>query len=119
MLSRTYRIQGEKNVARVYRQGQSARAGQLSLKFASNRLEHSRLAVVVSKKISKSAPVRNRIRRRLYERFRHHQPHIRPGYDLVLSVFADDLAAMKSAELDTLFRELLQRAKLWDAATSA
>jgi ribonuclease P protein component len=114
VLNRNYRIQSEQNVTRVYRRGQGSRAGQFGLKYAPNQLDRSRLAVVVSKKISKSAPVRNRIRRRLYERFRDHWDKIIPGYDMVLNVYAADTVDLPVADLDRLVAELLTRAKLYN-----
>ncbi len=43
-----------------------------SLKYKSNSLEFSRWSVVVSKKFSKKAVVRNKIKRRIYEALAKH-----------------------------------------------
>lgn len=48
-----------------------------------------RAAVVVSKKVSKSAVARNRIRRRLYEAIRLLDADISEPYDIVVNVFND------------------------------
>lgn len=113
MLSRANRLQGDKSVARIYRRGQSVRVGPLSLKHAPNQLDRSRLGVVVSKKISKSAPKRNRIRRRIYEHYRRNWDRVVPGQDMLVSVFADTVVDEAAPQLAEQLNELLRRAKLW------
>lgn len=63
------------------------------------------MAVVVSKKVSRSAVVRNRIRRRLYELVRVHESEITGPFDLAFIVYSDHLATMDAAE----FRE-----RIWE-----
>ncbi len=71
-----------------------------TLKYVrNNRGNGYRLAVVVSKKVSKSAVVRNRIRRRIYETVREHIIPTEP-YDLVCNVYSDRLATCPTAELE-------------------
>ncbi|HSH31119.1 MAG TPA: ribonuclease P protein component, partial [Candidatus Saccharimonadales bacterium] len=53
----------------------------------------------VSKKVSKSAVVRNRIRRRLYNLLRQHRPAITRPYDIVITVFDERVASMPGEEL--------------------
>jgi len=112
MLNRQYRLRDRRSVARVYRSGQTSRAGSLAIRVAANRQESSRAAVVVSKKVAKSAPVRNRIRRRLFESLRLRWGSIKPGHDLLISVFAQDVKTMPQAELDFLVDQLLDKAGL-------
>jgi ribonuclease P protein component len=57
------------------------------------------VAIVVSRKVHKSAVVRNRIRRRLYEIFREQAAYITEPYDLVLVVYSDHVATMDATEL--------------------
>ena len=85
MLAKKYRFHGHSSLKFVYSKGDTKRVKFLSLKYiANNRRSESRLAVVVSKKITKKAPERNRMRRRLYEAVRQQWPMIKPGYDLVI-----------------------------------
>lgn len=84
-----------------------------ALKFAPNdRRKDYRLAVVVSKKVSKSAVVRNRIRRRLYEAFRVESPGFKAPNDMVLTVFSDQLATIPAEEVTRLVRAQLKQAKV-------
>jgi ribonuclease P protein component len=111
MITRAHRFHGYNSLSVVYRRGQTVRNPQLSLKFvAQNHNKHYRLAIVVSRKVSKSAVVRNRIRRRLYETVRTHQDELAPSYDLVVTVFSDQLATMPYQELEALMTGLLTQA---------
>jgi ribonuclease P protein component len=84
-----------------------------ALKYAANdRRKDYRLAVVVSKKVHKSAVVRNRIRRRLYEAFRLEAPNFKQAYDLVLTVFSDQVATISSEELQKLVHAQLKQARI-------
>ena len=85
----------------------------MTVKYALNdRRSDYRVAVVVSKKVSKSAVMRNRIRRRIYEIIRLHEAAIDQPYDIVLTVFHERLAAMPSKELAELLHDQLQQAGL-------
>ncbi|MBI3337916.1 ribonuclease P protein component [Candidatus Saccharibacteria bacterium] len=96
MISRKHRFHGYGSLKYVYRHGQTVRGPLTSLKYTHNdRRQTYRLAIVVSKKVNKSAVTRNRIRRRLYEAVRQYESKIIEPYDLVITVFhgfgADDL----------------------------
>jgi ribonuclease P protein component len=68
MISRTNRFHGYNSLRNVYRHGNTARGPLFAVKSLQNpRRKSYRLAVVVSRKVNKSAVARNRIRRRLYE----------------------------------------------------
>ncbi len=86
----------------------------MSLRFARSRSEDYRLAVVVSKKVSKSAVVRNRIRRRIYEIIRVHRKELDAPwpYDCVISLFEDRAATLPAEELKTHVLLLLKKAGL-------
>ncbi len=73
----------------------------MGIKFIPSRGEDYRLAVVVSKKVSKSAVKRNRIRRRVFEQFRIlHKNYGKPiKYDIIITAYKDDLVAMPADEL--------------------
>ncbi len=74
-----------------------------AVKYITNSKRHTyRLAVVVSKKISKSAVRRNRIRRRLYEVVRQLEDAISEPYDIVLTVFHEQIAELPAQDLKRL-----------------
>lgn len=65
--------------------------------------------MVVSRQVSPSAVVRNRIRRRLYEVLRQTDPQLTVGRDLVFTVFSDQLASLDATKLRGLVIELLTK----------
>jgi ribonuclease P protein component len=67
---------------------------------------------VVSRKVHKSAVVRNRIRRRLFAIIREVLPGDLPPFDLVFTVFSDRVAEVKSDELRQTVVLLLKKAGL-------
>lgn len=95
----------------MYQRGQAVRGGQVSLRYAFNsRRTEYRVAVVVSRKVSKSAVVRNRVRRRVYEVIRKNASRITSPYDLVFTVYNEDVARMSHANLQRMILGLLERA---------
>ena len=116
MIDRTHRFQGHSSLRFVYQKGQTIRGPFCSLKFIANhRRRKFRVAVVVSRKVHKSAVVRNRIRRRMYEIVRGLAPRISAPYDLVLTAYSDQLAEMPAKQLEAAIIEKLEKAGVFDA----
>ena len=68
-----------------------------------------RVAVVVSRKVSKSAVVRNRIRRRVYAQVRLAADIIPAGTDMVFTVYSDKLLELEPAKLKASIEDLLKK----------
>lgn len=104
MISVRHRFHGTNSLNFVYRRGQTLRSKYFSVKYVRNdRQDSYRLAVVVSRKVAKSAVVRNRIRRRLYELFRNEiAPNI-DNIDVVISVYDAQLADLPAEQLKNNF----------------
>ena len=117
MIRRGNRFHGRGAIQRLYKTGSSVRTGSLSLKYAPSTRESYRLAVVVSKKIHKSAVVRNRIRRRIYENVRILSESFARPYDLLITVYDESIASISAEKLHTDVVVLLQKAKLTSAGT--
>lgn len=110
MIARKNRFWGKKDIEKVYRDSKSSRSEALTLKYSPPKYDHYRLAVVVSKKVNKSAVVRNRIRRRLYEQFRVlHKNNTLPAKDMVLSVYDDKIATLSHTELSSICEGLVKK----------
>jgi ribonuclease P protein component len=113
MISRTHRFHGHNSLNYVYRNGQNIRGSLTALKYTTNsRRTEYRLAVVVSKKVSKLAVVRNRIRRRLYEAVRRHETQINQPYDIVITVFSDTLQNLPADQIEQLVEGQLKEAEI-------
>lgn len=133
MIAGRNRFQGHNSVQNVYRhrRGTTLRGAMINLKVAplSTRPDDLpnpkepqttgyplyKAAVVVSKKVHKSAVVRNRIRRRIYEIVRTY-PDLGPdanaasGLQLVFVVYSEQLATISSLKLRASVHDLLARA---------
>ncbi len=89
----------------------------MSLKYALNRKRTNfRVAVVVSRKVSGSAVVRTRIRRRVYGSVEKLADRINASYDLIFSVYSQDLADIPTTELYRLVENLLDQAGVLNKA---
>lgn len=111
MLGRPHRFHGHNALRATYQRGQTVRAPQISLKFSFRDPRRPyRVAVVVSRKVSKSAVVRNRIRRRIYEIARTQGDALPPGTDLVFTAFNADLAVIGDQQLRATITGLLRKA---------
>src|ERR1700679_1585181 len=111
MISVRHRFHGHNSVQGVYKRGQTVRGQYVSLKFAARRPDQTyRVAVVVSKKVHKSAVVRNRIRRRIYEIIRQSDEALLVHQDLVITVFSEQVASLEHTRLVAAVTDLLQKA---------
>ncbi|MGQ9896178.1 MAG: ribonuclease P protein component [Acidobacteriota bacterium] len=79
------RLRVPREFQRVYRQGRQLHSSLFTIFVAPNRLGRTRLGITTSRKVSKSAVVRNRCRRRLREVFRQQQATLPVGWDIVVN----------------------------------
>ncbi len=114
MISKQHRFHGHGSLNFAYRKGRQVRDDYMSLRVARSRNDDYRMAVVVSKKVSKLAVTRNRIRRRVYEVVRlHRQTAGGPWpYDLIFTVFDDRAAHVASADLTKTIGKLIQKSEV-------
>ena len=111
MLSTKHRFHGYGSLRYVYRHGQTVRGPLFAIKYQLNpKREDYRLAVVISRKVAKSAVKRNRIRRRLFEIVRQQAPQINAPYDMVINVFHDSVRETPAAELAHQVKRQLKQA---------
>ncbi len=114
MLSQKYRFHGHGSLRYLYRNGGTVRNRSLLLKYVENKHRaNSRIAVVVGKKVAKSAVTRNRIRRRVFEIIRKHLPNIKSHHDLSLTVFTAEFATLPFKDLEQDIITLLSQAHLY------
>jgi ribonuclease P protein component len=110
MISKSHRFHGYGSLNYVYRNGDTVRGPYFAIKYVRNPKKNSyRLAVVVSRKISKSAFSRNRIRRRLYEAVRGYEANL-DNYDMILTVFDEKVKEMAYADLEHEVKRQLKKA---------
>jgi|GEM_PF-127886 len=115
MLSSKNRFHGHGSLRYVYTNGETVRSRLMTLKHTTHpKRKEPRVAVVVSKKVVKSAVSRNRIRRRVYEAVRHELPSIQPSKDIVLVIFSAEVMTMPFTDLSDTIRQLFRDADIYD-----
>lgn len=77
-----------------------------------NSRNKQRYAVVVSKKILKSAVGRNRIRRRVYEAIRAELPKVEKPVDCIFIIYSKDILDIDYKEIRSLIHNLLKEANI-------
>lgn len=111
MIPRLHRFHGYNSLRGAYRTGRAARGPLFAVKAAPNaRRRTFRVAVVVARKVNKSAVARNRIRRRLYEAVRELESDIVQPFDIVITVFSDSLLQVSYKELKSQLKKQLKQA---------
>ena len=112
MLPRQLRIPRGKPFTAIARSGRTVRGRYAQLHMCATGRPSSRFSVVVSTKVSKSAVLRNALRRRVYEHIRSaHLAAIEPGYDVVVRIVPGATSAVP-ATLRNDVTALLRRAHL-------
>lgn len=115
MLAFQYRFHGHGSLRYVYSHGQAERSRLFTVKVTKNpHRKRSRFAIVVSKKVHKSAVGRNRIRRRLYELVRHELSHITAIHDVAIIVSSSEVITIPHDELRQQLTLLFEQAGLYD-----
>lgn len=112
MLSKKYRFHSRGGVRYVYQKGKTIRSAKMSLTTVVNERGFTRFAVVVSKKVNKTAVGRNRIRRRIYEALRTNFEHIPQGRDYIFTVFSKDILDMPFSEIERILGDLVAESKI-------
>lgn len=112
MLTRSHRFHGYGSLRRAYSNGHTIRNSYVSLRYSQRPVGRPyRVAVVVSRKVHKSAVVRNRVRRRIYEIVRQ-SDSVPTSTDLILTVFSDVVATIETPQLNSIINELLNKATI-------
>ena len=115
MLASKNRFHGPNSLRFVYKNGKTAHSHVYKIKYTTNpRLKNPRFAVVVSKKVHKSAVGRNRIRRRFYEAIRSQVDHIKPGQDIVIIIVSGEALSVPFETINETLRQLFHDADLYE-----
>ena len=108
MLAKARRLRQERDIVRVYKKGRWGGAADLHAKAFKTGWPEARMAIVVSKKVSKKAVVRNRIRRRVAGQVEELWNSLVPGYDIVVTV-RSDVSEATAPELKKQLSQALSR----------
>jgi ribonuclease P protein component len=111
MLCKKNRLKRKSDFENILKNGRSARADFLSIKFIGNKLPDSRFGFIVSKKVSNKATRRNLIKRRLRNSVRLKIGAIKTGFDVIF-LAAPEIKNKKYKEIDEAIGKTLISAGL-------
>jgi len=111
MLLKINRLKKENDFRKILRRRDSARESFLILKNAPNGLGIVRVGISVSKKVSKKAILRNKIKRRLAALVGPKIPQIKGGLDIFL-IALPGLETKKFLEMREICEALFKKAKI-------
>lgn len=114
MIPVTNRFHGHGSLRYLFKNAQAVRSKLFTIRYTPNpHRKASRLAVIVSKKVHKSAVGRNRMRRRLYEILRQELPAFQGVFDIALIVTSAEVMSVEHDELRSTLQEILARAGIY------
>ncbi len=111
MLAKNLRFHGHGSLKYLYKNAGTYRSRYFSVRAIENRhRKDARFAIVVSKKVHKSAIGRNRMRRRLYEMIRLELPMMTKTLDVAVIVTSGEVLAAPYDDLRQSLTQLLSQA---------
>ena len=111
MLLKINRLRQKKDFKKLFQEGKSFKNNFLILKIAQNNLKESHFGFIVSKKVSKKAILRNKIKRRLRDIIRQNIKDIKKGIDVVL-IILPGLEKKNFLEIKEILNTLFKKAGL-------
>lgn len=112
MLPRKARLRKNRNFDTVYRKGKCYYCKDLSIYVLANDLIFTRCGFSISKKVSKKAVERNKLKRQLSFIFREEEKKIESCVDIVF-VARKNLLNLNFSEIKTVVKSLLDKTKLY------
>lgn len=107
MLKKENRFQGNKAINAVIKKGFSSYEQNIKLKYISNPNQKlSKFAVVVSKKVNKSAVARNKIRRRIYSALK---PQLKYKGLYIIFIYSNNFKTLKFSIIETIIENLFKK----------
>jgi ribonuclease P protein component len=103
MLPIKHRLKKREDFAVVFSKGTFSSFNGISIKYAGNSMESSRIGFPVGKNYSKKAVIRNRTRRILRAAFNELLQELRPGFDIIVII--------KPAYQEILFEKIVTELK--------
>jgi len=113
MLKSQQRLRKNSDFIKVFEQGKRHSFGGILLFYASNKLDHTRIGFVISKKFSPLAVRRNWQRRVLQSVMHSLYPNLKPGFDIVITYTNHNKVLPFKDALNTL-TELFTKTNLID-----
>ena len=116
MLPKINRLKKKKDLEKVFKKGKGVKEGLLILKTVKNNLNNSRFGFVVSRKVSKKASLRNKVKRRLRDLVKERLKKIKRGKDNLL-IALPGLERKSFKEIEETINKLFKKAKIMEHET--
>ena len=114
MISSKIRFSGRGGLKYLFRNGTYTRGRYITVKTLLNPSRKSpRFAVIISKKVHKSAVGRNRVRRQTYEIIRKEMPLLKPGQDTAVIITSGDFLGLDSKTRLEVLRDCFNKSNLY------
>ena len=111
MLPKENRLKKKKDFEKLFKEGKSFREKFLVLKINENNLNNNRFGFIVSKKISKKAVTRNKIKRQLREIIRKEINNYQKGFDIAV-IALPDIESKSFEEMSQALECILKKVKI-------
>lgn len=112
MLPKKFRLHYKKDIQKLFAKGKIVFGFTMNIKYNTNQLQVSRFVVVVGTKVSKSAVVRNRLRRQIRAIIFKQLSKFKPGFDLMF-MLKKEAVGKKSQDFEAeILRILRQKTRL-------
>ena len=111
MLPKKNRLTKKKDFENVFKRGRSFKEDFLIFKIIENKLGQIRFGFVVSKKISKKATLRNKVKRRISESVRLKIGKLKKRFDGILLTLPE-IEKKDFGKIDETIEKLFKRAKI-------
>ena len=111
VLPKKNRLKKNKDFDRVFKKGKKFYGKNLSLILLKSDLKNTRVGLIVSKKVSKKACLRNKIKRRIYSLIRDKLPKIKNQFDIVI-ITKPEIKEKKFFEIAEIIDEIFKKAKI-------
>lgn len=105
------RLLKKKDFEKVFQKGKGFKRDFIYLKFVNNNLNYSRFGFVISKKVSKKAVFRNKIKRQLRHAVKNFISKIKKNKDIVIIILYQP---KELKNLNSLLEKFFQEIKIYD-----
>lgn len=109
-MKKIFRLSLKRDFKNVFDTGKNSSIPEITLKYCQNNLNHPRLAIIISSKVSKSAVKRNQLRRRIREILRK-KLDLNTKHDLIF-ITRPEILNRKFPELQIIIERLLNKTGL-------
>ncbi len=110
MLKRAYRV-SKKEFDIVIETGKAVHSDFFWLRYVKSQEIATKIAVIAPKKIAKTAVLRNKIRRKVYEAIRPIYDSVKPGYIVIVSA-KDLLVKNPNTNISIEVKKIFEKAKI-------